>query len=494
MNTPISSLADSSVRRQNDLASGSPLSRQSVDRSFLDSGDFDMQSGAPHDLPNPFALHLHGSVKRNAGKPGSGRQAFKTSLKFFSIVAILFGVTLAVGSYSKQWIVKQWMRDFESLQVAEKQQRLLQISELGLPAIDSLVHAMTDHQPEVARTAYELLLESQNTWTSLDWNTARKHHHAMVMALDTVSDSLAESRTGWSCGLLQQTIMESVQKSDQESQSLYNLATTTLSRMSLSDGARASVVDDARLDPKQPVRLAVRTKPLPVSEANTDNAWTGWPDAEPAIISSGGSSQNASAAEQSPPAPSVYRSSASALKPVNPNESIVLNDVHDPRGMAPTSTDQASTAPPSMAPSTASARSPVVPTSFLTESPLETYTTESVIYWLGSEQANLRERAKNELQRRGFSKSQMEIATHIAAADVGSRIELVDTISRSSIDDPRPWLTLLLNDESREVRLRTISVIATMNDSAMNQKLRQRLVDERDPIVNAKIRGVLKLR
>ncbi|MFG0263381.1 MAG: hypothetical protein ACF788_13395 [Novipirellula sp. JB048] len=463
-----------------------------------------MQPGAPHDLPNPFALHLKGSAKRDAGQPGSGHHAFRTALKFFSIVAILFGITLTLGSYSKQWIVAHWMRDFESLPTAEKQQRLLQISGLGLPGIDSLVQALADHDPDVARTAYELLLQSQNAWTSLDWNTARKHHHTMVQSLQTIAASLAEPRTGWGCGLLQQTIMECVQKSDPESRTLYELATTTLSSMSLSDGVRASVIDDAPLDPQQPIRLAVRTQPLPVSEAQTDNVWTGWPAAEPAILSSGGPPQSdappdtsaigeASATQSQA---SVYRPSASALTPVDPNESIVLNDVHDAAGRSRTASANAAHAPTSVAPSLAPATaSPdVVTTSYLTQSPLETYTTESVIDWLGSEQANLRARAKDELQRRGFSQRQLEIATLIAAADVGSRIELVDSISRSDIDDPRPWLTLLLDDESREVRLRTISVIATMNDAAMTQKLRQRLVDERDPIVNAKIRRVLKLR
>ena len=135
-----------------------------------------------------------------------------------------------------------------------------------------------------------------------------------------------------------------------------------------------------------------------------------------------------------------------------------------------------------------------MPTSYLTQSPLETYATESVIYWLGSDEALLRDKAKNELIRRGFSQRQLQIATHIASADIGSRLELVDSISRSDIDDPRPWLTLLLNDDNREVRLRTISVIATMNDSAMNQKLRSRLADERDPIVTSKIRSALQLR
>ncbi|EMI21366.1 hypothetical protein RMSM_01704 [Rhodopirellula maiorica SM1] len=477
-------------------------------RSLLDSGDFDMQSGDPNDLPNPFALHLNGSVKRS-GKSGSGGHAFKASLKFFLIVAVLFGGTLAVGRYSKQWIVSHLMRGFEDLGVSEKQQRLVQISELGSPAIGLMVRSLNDESPDVARTAYELLRESQNSWTSLDWDTARQYHRTMVTSMDSIAAALPEDRTGWTTGLLQQTIMESVQKDDVESKTLYNMATTTLSKMSLTDGAVPGAIENDSLVPGQPVRLAVRTKPLPVADADALDSWTDWPLAEPAIISSGSSGQNdpgntssnsasPSAADSEPsdgePSASVYRSSATLLKPVSPSETVELSDVHD----AATPSQSVASAP-STSPSTADARpatapAEVMPTSYLTQSPLETYATESVIYWLASDEAMLRERAKSELVRRGFSQRQLQIATHVVSSDVGSRLELVDTISRSNIDDPRPWLTMLLNDDNREVRLRTISVIATMKDPAMNQKLRSRLADERDPVVTSKIRSALQLR
>ncbi|WP_372718663.1 HEAT repeat domain-containing protein [Novipirellula sp.] len=471
-----------------------------------------MQSGDPNDLPNPFALHLNGSVKRS-GKSGSGGHAFKTSLKFFLIVAVLFGGTLAVGRYSKQWIVSHLMRGFEDLGVAEKQQRLVQISELGSPAIGLMVRALNDESAEVARTAYELLRESQNSWTSLEWDAARQHHHTMVTSMDSIAASLPEDRTGWTTGLLQQTIMESVQKDDSESKSLYNLATTTLSKMSLTEGAVPGVIDNDPLVPGQPVRLAVRSKPLPVADADALDTWTDWPLAKPAIISSGGSGQNdpantssnsgnAPATVSNPsdgePSASVYRSSATLLKPVSPNEAIDLKDVHDAaaqsQSIAASSSPGSSASPSAVGDPVGTAVGEVMPTSYLTQSPLETYATESVIYWLASDEAVLRDRAKSELIRRGFSQAQLQIATHVVSADVGSRLELVDTISRSNIDDPRPWLTMLLNDDNREVRLRTISVIATMKDAAMNQKLRSRLADERDPIVTSKIRSALQLR
>jgi hypothetical protein len=73
-------------------------------------------------------------------------------------------------------------------------------------------------------------------------------------------------------------------------------------------------------------------------------------------------------------------------------------------------------------------------------------------------------------------------------------MQLVDAISRSSAIDPRPWLLMMLDDESRDVKLRVISVLATMNDPGVSQRLKMHLVDERDPTVAARIRRVLDLR
>ncbi|WP_419193828.1 HEAT repeat domain-containing protein [Novipirellula herctigrandis] len=402
-------------------------------------------------------------------------------------MAFLFVATVSIGSYSRQWIVGHLMSDFEQMHVPEKQQRLAQIAELGLPAIEPLVGRLIDKENEVARTAYELLRESQNTWTSLDWNEARKHHHAMVTAMANIASAVPDDRTGWTTSLVQQTIMESVQKQDQESNELYKLATSTLSRMSLTESAGPSILNSEPLDNQAPVRLAVRSKPLPVTEADALDAWTDWPlpqsdtptDQENFRESSYRESTYSPMPETPPTesveqSPSVYRSSAIRLTPVAPDEAVVLSDI------------RVSQAKPN--------RQEVVPTSYLTDSPLETYDTPSVIHWLGSEESALRERAKTELAKRGFSQQQIALGIQISSPDPASRLALVDAIARSRIENPRAWLVMLLDDANRAVRLRTISVIATMNDAEMSNRLRERLDQERDPVVNARIRLVLNLR
>ena len=445
-----------------------------------------MQHVESGEMPNPFALHVDGGA-------APGKTAFKTAGKFFLLVAIMLGAVVAIGNYSRTWIADRLASDFDSLSVGEKQTRLVQLSELGIPGLDCITAALADPKDEVAQTAYELLRESQNSWTALDWSSATVRHRALVQAMNTVADQIPDDRTGLTISLLRQIIMESVEKRDPASVELYDLATESLARLSLSNSAGPSVLSDEPLDPREPIRIAVRSKPLPVSEADALEAWTDWPISENRLTSSESSqpvvnptpSASAPQTEQSPPPaePSVYRSSSSSkLRPLAESDTVVLQDINSVPQQAPTET-------------TIVKRTSInTQTNYLAETPLETYDTASVIHWMGSSQPALRERAKIELARRGFSEYQLQLATHMATSDVASRLEMVDAIGRSAIEDPRPWLAILLTDKDREVRLKTISVMATMNDREMNSRLQMRLSDERDPIVTARIRRVLNLR
>jgi hypothetical protein len=190
------------------------------------------------------------------------------------------------------------------------------------------------------------------------------------------------------------------------------------------------------------------------------------------------------------------------LQPVSPEENVVLGDVNsqqisDPQiGMQSVQTEIAPVERPEspIDSGVLSHDTNVRPVGMLVDSPLETYDTESVIYWLGNSHAPLRTAAKDELKRRGLSDDEIGIATRIAAGDVQTKLDLVDFIARSGKHDPRPWLLLLMNDPSRDVKLKAVSVLATINDPAVEQKLRSRIIDEPDPTVAFRIRRLLDLR
>jgi hypothetical protein len=130
----------------------------------------------------------------------------------------------------------------------------------------------------------------------------------------------------------------------------------------------------------------------------------------------------------------------------------------------------------------------------IVDSPLETFSDNSVIHWLASPHLALRERARAELISRGYGNTELAIATQIASGDTRTRLELIDAIARSGSIDPRPWLLMMLDDRSRDVKLRVISVLATMKDPSIDRRLQSHLMNESDPTVSARIRRVLDLR
>ena len=427
------------------------------------------------------------------------RRALYSAIRFFLVVCVCLVVSLAVTTQGPKWLVHRLTRDFASLTAPEKKERLVQLADLGPPAIPCLVQTMADPDLEVARAAYELLQQAQNNWSVLDPSDRAERHAAMVRALKPLAVQLPDDRTGWGTSLLQQTLMETVDRNSDDARLLYSEANQAIASLSLTTRAHSgdSVpeplsmdVDHDSEDPREPKRLSIRAQPLPVDQSRAAEAWTQWPPPretryeQQEVVADAFAQGSRAGAHSSETAgrndsPSVYRS-GSKLQPVGPREGIVLGTVGNSQAVSPQPADQASPT--------------IQPVTHLLDSPLETYDDASVMRWLGSEHVALRDKAESELTRRGYGPSEISLATQIVTADTQTRLELVNQIAQSPNVDPRPWLLMLLQDPSRDVKLRAISVLATMNDPAISQRLQLHLVDEQDPTVAARIRRVLKLR
>jgi hypothetical protein len=428
----------------------------------------------------------------------SRTQALKSAIRFFLVVCVCLVVSLAITSQGPKWLVHRLTRDFESLNAHEKKERLVQIADLGPPAIPCLVQSLADPDLEIARTAYELLQQAQNDWSVMNPSDRADRHSAMVRSLKTIAVHLPEDRTGWGTSLLQQTLMETVDRNSDDARQLYGDANHVIELLSLTARAHSAdpVPDSLTMefdhdsqDPKEPRRLSVRARPLPVDQSQAAEAWTQWPppretrydhDVEVDALSQG-TRASAIPTETTAPtdSPSVYRS-GSKLQAVASEDEVALDLVGDGNARSLQEVDADS--------------STIQPVAHLVDSPLETYDDASVMRWLGSEHAALRDKAESELVRRGYGPSEISLATQIVTADTQARLGLVNAIAQSGRVDPRPWLLMLLDDPSRDVKLRVISVLATMNDPTISQRLQLHLVDEEDPTVAARIRRVLKLR
>jgi hypothetical protein len=449
---------------------------------------------------NPFSVSLSMDARPR-------KQVLKSGIRFFLLVGLCLSVTVVVMSQGRAWLVHRLTSDFASLTSGERKERLIQIAELGTPAVKPLVVSMSDPDLDVARTAFELLQQAQNDWSVLEPSQRSSRNAALVESLTSIAMDLPDDRTGWATRLLQQTLMETVDDPGAESRQIYEDANRAIELLSLSNHSRPSGLDPVPGSPSdssslaaeidaddltEPRRLAIRAQPLPVERAQANELWTQWPPpietrfsreapANERTESNAFAGQNASPVQPSE-TPSVYRSGGK-LKSVPPEDEVALGTVStraSGQDLARTETDVEATG--------------IRRAAHLVDSPLQTYDDPSVIRWLVSDHATLREKAEAELSRRGYDQDALSIARQLAGADAHGRIEMVEAIARSNRVDPRPWLLMLLEDPSRDVRLRVISVMATMNDPALTQRLRLQLVDESDPTVAARIRRVLKLR
>jgi hypothetical protein len=418
---------------------------------------------------NPFSLERTTPHR-------SKRKAVISALKFLLLVVVCLAFTVVVGSQSRKLVLHHLTHDLDSLSAKDKQARLTQIADLGTLGIEPLVMTLADNNVDVARAAFELLSQSQNEWTVLDRRDLQSRHGMMVDAIRLVAIRIPDDRTGWGTSLLQQTIVATVDRRDDQSRALYRNAMEAMDLLMISDRAGPSILSDEELDPLTPRRLIVRAEPLPVSAVDPVDQWTaGTPLREEAVAMQTDKADPSESPQSVVEAPSVYKSSSTSLQPTKSGEAVILRDVSELR----------ETALPTM---------DIRPVTHLVDSPMETFDDRSVIHWLASPDPEFREKARLELMSRGYDDAQIAIATQIASGDTRTRKDLIDSIVHSNDIDPRPWLLMMLSDDSRDVKLRVISVLATMNDPDVTQRLRMHLVDERDPTVEARIRRVLGLR
>lgn len=442
-----------------------------------------MRAGDPSDIPNPFSLQNKKRRKPQRASDARTSARFGPAAKMFVLVAIGLAIVVATGSQYRRWLVYRLTGDFAECGPVEKKQRLHQLAQLGTDGISPLVGAMSDDDIEVGRTAYDLLRHMQTEWATLEDEKLLTRQTDLVAAIDAVAIQMADDRTGWSSSLLQTIIIDRVNQRTDASQALYQQANKTLESLALSGRPGPSILSDG---PAAPQRLTVQVEPLPVS-SESQEVWIDWPPAPEATGENPAISTDSDLRVGE--SPTVYRSSATRLQTVPQGESVVLQEIQPP--LEHTAELNATTT--STVETSFQAES-ILPVTNLVDSPMETLNDKSVIHWLGSPHQALQQKAQAELARRGYSERQIVLASRIASADVSGRLALVDMIARGDSIDPRPWLVMMLDDESRDVKLRAISVLATMDDPAVKQELRLRLVDQPDPIVAARLRRVLKLR
>jgi HEAT repeat protein len=104
------------------------------------------------------------------------------------------------------------------------------------------------------------------------------------------------------------------------------------------------------------------------------------------------------------------------------------------------------------------------------------------------------QKAIEELTRRGFRPRDLRLAERLVNADPDVRLELVNSLPQLSGIDSRPWLIWLSSDPDSLVRRAAVSIIATGDDQALFDHLRQVEQTETDEEVLRLIRRALARR
>lgn len=397
---------------------------------------------------NPFAIPV---AKR--------RNPLVSSLKGLVFIAFLLVFVVVLQSQTRQWLLHRWVSGFADLPVGEQIERLLQIHQLGDLATETLARRIAAENDSVAETAVDLIRQRQTAWSTRQDDELAAAHLRLLHALEEIVDQLPAHRSGWVTQLINQTLIECVDQRGTAMTKTYRAANDLLTR----------VADRTGIDEAAESSLASPSLvPLPVRMQTADETFV--PpiarniETEPlAILATSPETDNVTI---------VARSTAPVTAPLRPEQ--LVHRVATDSGSA--SGDAA-----------ADAR-------WNDKTALATFSTRSVIGLLASNQAATRDQAVEELVRRGLSNEEIRIANQLAAPQLEVRLGLLDSIVRRSDIDPRPWLLWLAEDTHRDVRLRAITALEAMNDSAVTATLRKRLTVEEDPTVIALLRQLIERR
>jgi hypothetical protein len=453
------------------------------------------------DLPNPFAAVLQGdesqgrrgsrsrvqSASKHSSKSAasrgqrSKRSSFKLNLIRLAWIAVALGLLLTIVNRGPQFLANHLMRDFATLEAPKQRERMTQVASLGQAAIKPLVGQLASTSNENSDLAHSLLSEIQNSWITINPSDSRRRHQSLIEAIESIATHLNERQTALASRLVSQSLEVNRKETDRDGIYLVERCNEVLERLSIPHRVGPSVLDAEVMDPASPTRIAIRPKVLSQNQAIEELSLLDLaPIEEPSIVSSGSSTI-------------ILKSGSLNLTPLDQGEAVTLRDIGEELIVPVTETAHQvpmATEKPLIAPvAIQQVSSPP-----LTASPVESLVDESIYPLLHHAQSSLREAAEIELRSRGYQERELHLAAMAGSPQVEDRISLVDNLADLDETDPRPWLRRMLHDGHRDVRLRAISVIATMNDPDAMTVLRVRLAQEDDMTVAARLRRVLDLR
>ena len=407
----------------------------------------------------------------------------------------------AIASQSPRYIAAYLSRDLSELPTEMQKKRLTQLSSLGRHGLSPLVRRFVTGPQEISTYCGRLVDQCQNAWTTLPAAERRGLQFVLVDTIESSRQDMPAGRRATVSRMLQrllsdlagdpaieisgddatdsntsgdplrQQIAGLIAQLRPDGPAIVSAADPGSAPQRLVRRARVVIGDGeptGSVQPADSVHIATIAQP-------TDPAWTQWPP-DPA-----GSSE---------PKPSSVKRPA-ILKRLPRRTSVPPDSAVEPSVDAVSSVGTPDRSTPEQRPEVDHRVEPVE-SSVPVVSPLAALADDSVFRYLHDADRNQRGLAELELRQRGYDDAAMQLARIAGSPEPTDRIELANRLSTLSHLDPRPWLRFLCRDDHREVRLAAMAVVATFDDSAATELLRNRLDRERDPVVSYKLRQILQ--
>ncbi len=390
------------------------------------------------DTPNPFSRVLA------AGEP-SARSRFVRAGKTLLVMLALTVVLMAGFSYGRQLWLAQLISGFDELDLAGQKNRLTRIAAFGSDAIEPLVDKLRSEDDAVAASAFTLLQRMQNEWITLPPDAAAAAHDRLLGAIAATFGPTQRSAQANASGSVQRT-----RASELLRQTIYEFSSAPAHPSGLLANAAellAQLEGHVSLNPTlvdSPVKLGSRVnthtvaKVVPTSSTVVQSGWTDWPppaSIQPAQIVHSGSQRKKLQA--------VPHGITVPLRPIMPRPAMAAGT---PAMTVPTPGNR------------------IVPVA-----------------------------ANEELDTREVVEQPSDLAAEWKAAGPLERQQMADSLALTGQLEIEPWLTLLLNDPDRGVRLHVASHLEKTRRPTVLAALRNKLAHEKDPHVAARIRRILDL-
>lgn len=421
-------------------------------------------------------------------------RSFRKPLLVLAVAALLVVAVWSLRGWFGYLAASHWRPKLDDVPAEQAELLARRIAKLGKPGIEALVDAMGSEREAAATAARRALWAELERWEPLSAPAVTRNLAVLAEALAQNADRFSPAARRDAVDLATE-ILRWLPESDAVDRVAVVANCDRVFELTASDrhetAATAAFAFPERTAAAQP-SFAEKYDPVPARPAlekpDMPSALTAMPGGGLPIETwplPGGDAHSRAESTADPrsrasgPEPAADEESAASPRLSTPGELFLPEGVRSlsATGMIPQA-PQPRILPDEIANSLAGIEGEPEP-----DEEFDTLETDVLMRWLQSVSAATAARAEAALRRRGFTDVEVELARRLFDPDPDVRVELARTLPKLASIDPTPWLLWLSRDPHAEVRVAAIGLMATTNDPALHDRIRQMAREDSDAAV-----------